>query len=131
MVKTVGDGGYICFQYMQIDRDTEEATKMDYKVRLTSTLCYYGGKRLWFICPLVVNGQACKKRVGSLYLEGTRFGCRHCYDLTYTTSQESYRYDRLFRDIGFTIQEVRFSTIYYGQLGSDLESRICLTSHSI
>ena len=26
---------------------------------------------------------------------GRYFGCRHCHELTYTSSQESHRYDRL------------------------------------
>ncbi len=49
------------------------------------------GVRWWFVCPLVVNDRACQRRVGKLYLPGGgRYdGCRHCYDLTYTSSQES------------------------------------------
>ena len=107
IVSTAGGNEHIRFQYMQIDRETEKATKLDYKARLTSTPCYFGGIRWWFICPLVVNGHACGKRVGSLYLEGKHFGCRHCYDLTYTTSKENHKYDRLYRDIGITPKQAK------------------------
>ena len=107
-VSTVKGGGYIRFQYMQIDRDTEEAIRMDYKVRLASTPCYFGGRRWWFICPLFVNGRACCRRVGSLHLgNGKYFGCRHCYNLTYTSSQESHKLDTLFRDIGITAKQAK------------------------
>ena len=109
MVSTVKGDEYVRFQYMQTDMDTKVATKMDYRVRLTWTPCYFGGIRWWFICPQEVNGNACGKRVGSLYLEGKQFGCRHCYNLTYTSSQDSHKYDRLFREIGFTIQEARLA----------------------
>jgi hypothetical protein len=54
--------------------------------------------RWWFVCPLVVNGRPCNRRVGKLYLPGASryFGCRHCYDLTYTSCQEhDKRVDRL------------------------------------
>jgi len=45
-----------------------------------------------------VNGRGCGRRVGKLYLPpgGRYFGCRQCHDLTYTSCQESHRYDRLF-----------------------------------
>ena len=108
-VSTIGSNEYIRFQYTQTDRNTDEKTKLDYKARLTWTPCYFGGIRWWFICPQVVNAHACGKRVGSLYLEGKRFGCRHCYNLTYASSQESHKYDGLFRKIGFTIQEARLA----------------------
>ena len=60
-----------------------------------------GGMRWWFTCPLVVRGRPCGRRVGKLYLPpGSRyFGCRRCYDLTYTSCQESQRFDRLFRSL--------------------------------
>jgi hypothetical protein len=64
---------------------------MDYLVQLQTTPCHFGGERWWFVCPLTTNGRACKRRVGKLYLPtgGRYFGCRHCYDLTYKSSQES------------------------------------------
>ena len=48
-------------------------------IELTSTKCYYGGQRVWFLCP------ACSKRVGTLYRRplSDMFLCRYCLDLTY------------------------------------------------
>jgi hypothetical protein len=61
-----------------------ELQSADYHVRLTTTRPRFGGLRWWFICPLLVNGQACNRRVGKLYLPppDRYFGCRHCYHLT-------------------------------------------------
>jgi hypothetical protein len=70
---------------------TRTGDKVDYTVRLTSTRPYFGGLRWWFICPLSVNGRICSRRVGNIYLPpyAQYFGCRHCYDLTYRSSQEA------------------------------------------
>jgi hypothetical protein len=59
-------------------------------IRLETTPLHFGGRRWWGICPLVVNGQVCKRRVGKLYLPpgGRYFGCRHCYHLTYRSVQK-------------------------------------------
>jgi hypothetical protein len=44
-------------------------------------------------------------RVGKLYLppDGLYFGCRHCYELTYRSCQESHKGDRLYRFIASRI----------------------------
>ncbi len=70
---------------------TRTKEDIDYRVQLTTTKQNFGGVRWWFVCPLVVNNRACNKRVGKLCLpSGARyFGCRHCYDLTYTSCLES------------------------------------------
>jgi hypothetical protein len=59
-------------------------------VRIATTRPRFGGLRWWFICPLIVNGRRCNRRVGKLYLPPAAryFGCRHCHDLTYTSCQE-------------------------------------------
>ena len=79
-----------------------EKIPMDYTVRLATTRTPWGKLRWWFICPLVVNGRACSRRVRKLYLPGggKYFGCRHCYNLTYTSCQESHKSDSLFTQIG-------------------------------
>jgi hypothetical protein len=76
-----------------------EVQSAEYDIRLTTTCPQFGGLRLWFICPLLINDRACNRRVGKLYLPGRAhyFGCRHCYDLTYTSCQESRKYDGLAR----------------------------------
>jgi hypothetical protein len=62
----------------------------DYRVDLTTTSPRFGGLRWWFVCPLLVSGRPCDRRVGKLYLPpGARyFGCRRCHDLTYKSCQE-------------------------------------------
>lgn len=62
----------------------------DYNVDLVSTGANYGGLRWWFLCPVVVAGRACRRRVRKLYLApGWRyFGCRRCSDLCYTSQRE-------------------------------------------
>ena len=59
-------------------------------ISLDQTPCNYGGFRTWFLCP------RCERRVAVLYGAGKYFLCRHCYDLTYASQQES-RADRLMR----------------------------------
>jgi hypothetical protein len=54
------------------------------------TSCNYGGSRPWFLCS------RCQRRVAVLYGAGKYFLCRHCYNLTYASQQES-RADRLMR----------------------------------
>ncbi|MFZ5801651.1 MAG: hypothetical protein ACOY3K_00870 [Candidatus Omnitrophota bacterium] len=101
VVSTLEGDEYIRFQYTQTDRHTEEKTELDYKARLVWTSCYFGGRRWWFICPLVVNGRFCNRRVGVLYLgNGKYFGCRHCYNLTYESSKESHKFDSMFWKMG-------------------------------
>ena len=75
---------------------------MDYHVNLTTTPLPWGGLRWWFICPLTANGRYCGRRVGKLYLPpgGRYFGCRRCYDLTYTSCQESHKFDSVLGEIG-------------------------------
>ena len=66
-------------------------------ISITTTPCYYGGVRHWFLCPAVVDGVLCEDRVGVLYLPpGAQvFGCRQCYGLTYESCQQSHKYDRV------------------------------------
>ena len=55
--------------------------------------CRFGGARPYFICPGVVNGIACGRRVAKLYGAGTYFLCRQCYRLAYASQRED-RYDQ-------------------------------------
>jgi hypothetical protein len=50
--------------------------------------CRFGGKRPYFLCPGVVNGIACGRRVSKLYGAGLYFLCRHCYRLAYCSQRE-------------------------------------------
>jgi len=80
-------------------RLVRDDTSFDYKVSLTTTDLPWGGVRWWFVCPLAFDGRSCGRRVGTLYLPpgGRYYGCRHCYNLTYESCNESHRFDHLFR----------------------------------
>jgi hypothetical protein len=83
---------YLCFNYTQTSSDGTK-TEYKYEVALDATPCYFGGKRYWFLCPLIVDGQPCSRRVAKLYLpnNATYFGCRHCYGLTYNSCLNSHK----------------------------------------
>ena len=63
-----------------------------YEIQLDSTPQKLGAMRHWFVCPLVTDGRLCRRRVRVLYLpQGAQyFGCRHCHNLIYRSSQEQH-----------------------------------------
>ena len=95
---------YIEFDYSITNISSGEKEHFKYRNKLVSTSCKYGGQRWWFICQLSVNGVYCGRRVGILYLppNGKYFGCRHCYNLTYTSCKENHGRDRLAYSMGIT-----------------------------
>ncbi|UCH70808.1 MAG: hypothetical protein JSV29_02165 [Candidatus Bathyarchaeota archaeon] len=107
---------YAKVNYTVTDRNTGKKTDYDYKISLTTTPCNYGGVRYWFICPLSRNGVYCGRRTGTLYIAsgGNYFGCRHCYDLSYESRNES-RLGR-FGNIGYTIVAERKIEELYNQI---------------
>jgi hypothetical protein len=107
---------YAKVNYTVTDRGTGEKTDYDYKISLTTTPCNFGGVRYWFICPLSINGVYCGRRTGTLYIAsgGNYFGCRHCYDLSYESRNES-RLGR-FGNIGYTIVAERKIEELYSQI---------------
>jgi len=100
-VSTYSD--YLRIYYTQTDRYTEEKKEFNYKIPLTTTPCNYGGKRYWFTCPWYKNGQYCGRRVGTLYKDGDYFACRYCYNLTYSSRNQS-GYSKMFGNV--TIPDV-------------------------
>ncbi len=73
--------------------------RIDQRIGLLFTRQRFGGRRHWFACPFVVDGTVCGRRIGKLYLPfgESLFGCRQCHDLTYRSSQQSRRHDRICR----------------------------------
>lgn len=65
-------------------------------VAITHTDCHYGNTRPYFMCPGIVNGRHCGRRVGKLFLGGRYFLCRHCCNIAYT-SQSEPSHDRMLR----------------------------------
>jgi hypothetical protein len=72
----------------RIRRQGENWQGIEEPVPLAWTPCHYGGQRRWFICPGVVHGHVCGRRVAILYGAGRYFLCRHCCDLTYESQRE-------------------------------------------
>ncbi len=90
---TWNDGLTITLHYRWRDREDVQTN-----IQLQSTPTHFGGERLWFSCPSIVNGVACGRRVSKLHLppEAKHFGCRECHDLTYRSCQEAHQEERLF-----------------------------------
>jgi hypothetical protein len=65
-------------------------------VHIVRIPCRFGGARPYFICPGVVNGITCGRRVTKLHGAGRYFLCRHCYRLAYA-SQNGGEWDRALR----------------------------------
>lgn len=96
-----GKSGTARLMYTNTNSWTGEKIDLDYQVQLVTTPCNYGDFRWWFICPLIKNCCPCNRRVGVLFLGvGKYAGCRHCYDLTYTSCQDSHKFDALARSMG-------------------------------
>ena len=68
-------------------------------VRIVRIACRLGGTRPYFICPGVVNGIACGRRVAKLHGPGRYFLCRHCYRLAHASQNEGAM-DRMHRRAG-------------------------------
>lgn len=80
--------GYIRVYYTHLDRETGEKENMDYKIRLTTTRCHFGGVRYWFVCP------GCTHRTGVLYSVRKYYVCRHCGDIAYRSQRRSGMFKR-------------------------------------
>ena len=74
-------------------------TPMDTASGSSTTQPTYGGRRWWFLCPLVRQDGGPPRRVGEALPAAGReiFGSRQAYGLTHTSCQESGKYDGLFR----------------------------------
>ncbi len=65
-------------------RSDNEWKNEHYPVRLEWTVCNFGGKRPWFLCPAV----GCGQRAAILY-SGKTFSCRKCSQLAYPSQRET------------------------------------------
>lgn len=83
------EGLCMTLMYTRINEFTGAKESITQEVQIVWTPCHFGGRRWWFLCPLVHQGMTCGRRVSILYLgRGKHFGCRHCYNLTYRSCQE-------------------------------------------
>lgn len=93
------DGLGLRLQYT-VNPDTDRKKDFDYTVPLTRITLHGGGQRWYFVCMASRgDGQACGRRVAKLYLPPGQwyFACRHCYNLTYTSCNESHKYDGMYK----------------------------------
>lgn len=69
----------VTLSYRHLKADGEW-NSVAYPIWLTRTACNFGGWRTWWLCP------HCGRRVAVLY-GGSKYACRHCYDLTYKSTR--------------------------------------------
>lgn len=126
-VSTMNDENYLRIYYTQTDNSTGEKKDFDYKVQLEKTPCHFGGFRYWFKCHLYKSGVYCGRRVGVLYKDGDWFGCRHCYELTYSSRNENRGYSHypLFRilDLETKAEKLEMKTRNYTYRGRPTKKR--------
>ena len=84
---TNSDSPSVRFVYTQTNPEGEK-TELDYRVWLHAVSCRFGGRRFYFVCPLVRNNVPCSRKVSVMYLDGKWFGCRKCHNLAYGSQQE-------------------------------------------
>jgi hypothetical protein len=57
-------------------------------IAIRRVACRFGGARLYLICPGIVSGIRCDRRVLKLYGAGRYFLCRHCWRLRHASQSE-------------------------------------------
>lgn len=83
--------------YYTVSRPSGKERDYDYSCKITWTKCNFGGKRPWLLCP----NTNCGRRVAKIYKPPGKevFLCRHCWDLTYQSCQDSHKYDRVYKSL--------------------------------
>lgn len=56
----------------------------------TTTPCFFGGKRYWFLCSAKSREGPCDRRVGVLYFVQGEYICRRCANLAYRSQQKNH-----------------------------------------
>ncbi len=96
---------YLRIYYNQTNEEGEKKD-FDYKIPITTTPCYFGGNRYWFTCPWYKSGVYCGRRVGVLYLGEKYFACRYCYDLSYSSRNQSHSPLLRILDMAFKAEDI-------------------------
>jgi hypothetical protein len=89
------DGDRLILSY-RVQRHSGDWQDVKQQTPIVWMPCRFGGARPYFVCPGVVDGIACSRRVAKLYGAGIYFLCRRCYRLAYASQRED-RYDRALR----------------------------------
>jgi len=95
-MKILGDR--LNFLYSTTNNWSGKKQEFNYWINLDYALCNYGGKRVWFLCPI------CYRRRALLYYgQDGYFKCRKCANLNYRSSQKGkdiiYRIDNKIESI--------------------------------
>ena len=88
-VKASSIGIHTSTDSLHLSYCTEEYGTVSQSVTIERLPCRFGGSRAYFTCN-------CSKRVVKLYSAGKHFLCRHCYNLRYSSKNES-QWDRALR----------------------------------
>lgn len=87
-IGTRGEVGRLVLDYRTFPRDKAPVDVKE-PIRILWQPCHFGGERPFFICPGVVNGRDCCRKVGKLFQSGTYFLCRHCHRVAYASQSET------------------------------------------
>lgn len=95
-LETGSEGTFLRFKY-SAGRGEENRRDVSYLVEIASLPTPKGGLKWYFLCP--GHSGTCRRRCSKLYKApgSAVFACRECHKLTYTTSQESHKFDGLFK----------------------------------
>jgi hypothetical protein len=85
---------------IEINRGNHNLIK---QVSLTSTPCFFGKQRYWFVCP------SCKRNIRKLYLQSIQLGCQRCLNLEYPSQNETTA-DRILRKRDRIIKRLTISS---------------------
>ncbi|MGZ9103709.1 MAG: hypothetical protein ACXW3Y_12655 [Rhodoplanes sp.] len=83
-INLFGDHDRLHLSY-RVRSDGGEWKDVSETVRIVRVPCRFGGTRPYLICPGIVRGVACGRRVAKLYRPGRYFLCRHCYRLAHAS----------------------------------------------
>ena len=74
-LRAEADRLHLSYRVRMTGGDWEDVAEI---VRIARVPCRFGGSRPYLICPGVVNGITCGRRVAKLYGAGRYFLCRNC-----------------------------------------------------
>lgn len=79
-----------------VEKEDDTRQRFNFPVYLERQKCYFGGFRLFMICPLIEDGVPCKRRTTVLYKpdESYFLGCRVCHSIRYPGQLISNKYRR-------------------------------------
>jgi hypothetical protein len=88
----------------------KEVENISCTIYLDAIPAYFGGKRLYLICP------ECGRRAWFLYLRHY-MKCRKCHNLTYQSSKDSHKNDKLYAHMAagtkFKLADIRRAMSFY------------------